>query len=544
MRLRSCGFGVLLGVLLGSCEGRLGGVSKLPEPAVPGAGSGMGTAGGMTAETPQCSVTGQLVIPRRLLRLSNVEVGASMRALFQVDDAALPAAWLKPLTPEAPNTMSTVSRDFLEQVSAVGSAAVETMTLPAGCSAESYGTDASCSKKMVSEMAKRAFRGHEDPADIDALVALALEVGGRSGPSEARRMVRRALVMSPKFLYLFEGVVSDGNAAPSRMRGLELASFLSFRLVGGPPPIGLGPALEAQPNLDAIKLATLVDQYFGPQIVADTAQGFLSGWANVSAIGKLSKDLSKNPLATPAFLSQLQTETWNALGALAAKNATFTDLLTENGRSDTLKDSNSDAYAAVGRPGIFSLPGVVAAMSGSAETNIPRRGRALLKKLFCESLSSPPAGAVAQAPPLAERATQRERFLRVEERQSCAGCHLQIDGLAFPFEVFDEMGQTRQVDGFQNVLQLDGVHSPVVGPKLSFKDVRDLMVQASAQAPVQSCFESQLFAHLARQEVDVSTNSCTGEALVQRVRRADGTLPLRESTLEALLLSSLAPRGD
>ncbi len=544
MRMRIRVLGLILGLFFVGCEGKLGAAGKFPEATAPGAAPGTGTAGGLPAETPQCTVTGQLVIPRRVLRLSNVEVAASMRTLFQVDDAVLPAAWLKPLTPEAPNSVSTVSRDFLEQVSAVGTAGVQQVTPPQGCAEDAFGVDASCSQKMVSALASAAFRGQEDAADVDALVALALEVGGRSGPAEAQKMVRRALVMSPKFLYLFEGVTGNGSTAPGRMTPVELASFLSFRLSGGPPPKGLQQAIEAQPNLDTIKLATLVEKYFGPQIVAETAQGFLSGWANVSAIGKLSKDLTRNPVATPEFMAALQTETWNAVGALAAKNATLKDILTENGRSAALMDADSDAYRAVGRPGIFALPGIVTAMSGSAETNIPRRGRALLKKLFCESLSSPPAGAVAQAPPLAEKATQRERFLRVEERPSCAGCHLQIDGLAFPFEAFDEVGRARQVDEFQNTLQLDGVHVPAVGPKLVFKSAKDLMEQVSVLAPVQSCFESQLFSHLARQSLDVSASSCTGEAMVQRVRQPDGSLPLRESTLEALLLSSLAPRGD
>jgi Protein of unknown function (DUF1588)/Protein of unknown function (DUF1592) len=550
MRLRFFSIGILLGVVTNGCQGKVGTVGSLPgtttNPAeVPGMGSVPDAGSGTTAETPQCKPSGELVVPRRVLRLTNQEVAASFRGLFQIDDAALPASWSKPLTPEAPNSTGTVSRDFLEQVSAVATAAVDKTNVPSSCSEDAFGTDPSCTKALVTSLARTAFRGQEDAADIEALSTLALEIGARSGPADARTIVRRALAMSPKFLYLFEGVADEPLSKPSRMRPVELASFLSFRLTGGPPPQDLQQALEAQPALDTARLSVLLEKQFGPQVLADATQGFLSAWSNVPAIGRTNKDLVRNPIATPAFMATLQTETWNALGAFSSKNATLKDVLTENGRSVALMDVDSAAYRSVGRPGIFTLPGVVAAMSGAFETNLPRRGRALLNKLFCENLSSPPAGAVAQAPPLAAKATQRERFVRIEERAAnCAACHLRIDGLAFPLEIFDEIGRVRQTDEFQNMLQLNGEHSPLVGPRLIFKNVNEMLDQASALGAVQSCFASQLFSYFARQPTDSSTASCTGDALVQRARQPDGALPLNASTLEALLLSSLAPRGD
>src|SRR5205085_9208332 len=88
-----------------------------------------------------------------------------------------------------------------------------------------------CARKIVSTLARRAYRRPVDAADIDPLLALYQSEQKNGGFESAIELVLNRVLADPEFVFRFERDPSD--AAPGktyRITDLELASRLSFFL--------------------------------------------------------------------------------------------------------------------------------------------------------------------------------------------------------------------------------------------------------------------------------------------------------------------------
>lgn len=493
--------------------------------------------------TSRCTTPGPLVLPRRLVRLTNAELGRAVSALGSMPAGALPESFAAPPVPQGPNPDLAVSRDFLEQLSTMGLALAAGLRPAAGCDASDFGVEQDCTRPAVATLARRALRGMEDADDVTALTTLAMQVGARSGAEAARRIVMRALLMSPKAIYLYEGVLGAEPGAERRLTGAELASFLSFRVNGGPPSEALLAALTAPTNPE--QLSAILTQLLGARSLDVAAQDFLSDWLEVPDVTRSNKDLTVHPFATGPWLRSLQLEDYTRLGALAENEAsTLSTLLTGPQRSQVAMDDANPAFAAVGRVGVLSLPGVMAGASGMHETLIPRRGRFLLRRVLCESLSAPPANAVSMTPPIPEGSSERRKFELIEQVPTCGGCHARIDKLAVPLEVVDEVGRLRTVDHHGHAIDPAGAQELSSGETLTYADTKDLYGQLAMHPLVQGCFGVQAFRHFSRLPENDPVEFCAGEALTRQHLSPEGHLPVRRLAVSALVQTALAPRVE
>jgi hypothetical protein len=542
-------FSLLLALALTACTGSFeGGLAPRLNgtPAEPAAtGGGSAHRGEPDPSFTRCLTPGPLVLPRRLARLSNAELGRALSTVGTLPSGALPASFVAPGVPSAPDPGLAVSRDFLEQLSGLGLALAPALQPASGCDAADFGTDETCTREALRPVARRAFRGLDDATDVSELTALALEVGGRSGPAEAQRLVMRALAMSPKTLYLFEGIVGPEAGGRRALTGPELASYLSFRIDGRPPSDALLQALASAPPTDEAQLTELLTRTVGERALDVATQDFLSDWLEVPDIVRTNKDLTVHPFATAAYLRSLQAEDYARLGELTAdRGTTLGSLLTGPQRSLAAQDDRNPAFATKGRTGVVSLPGVLAGASGMHETLIPRRGRFLLRRVLCESLAAPPANATLMTPPIPEGASERTKFELIEAVPSCGGCHTRIDKLAVPLETVDEVGRVREVDHHGHAIDTAGRQMLSTGEMVSYRDANDLYGQLSRHPIAQLCFGVQAFRHFSRLPENDPIEHCAGEALSRQHLAADGTLPLRPLSLSALVTTALAPRID
>jgi hypothetical protein len=430
-----------------------------------------------------------------------------------------------------------VTRDFLEQVSAIGASLATSLT--SECGSQAFGRDAACTRTSIARALPTVFRGLEDPEDLATLTALALEIGGRSGSTAAADVVSRAIALSPKSLYLFEGLGQPEATGSRRLTAAELASFLSYRLTHAPPPPVLRAALAANAAPSEAELRAMVTDAFGEATIDRAAQDFLSTWLELPDADRSNKDLGRHPTATTSYLRSLMTEDFATLGTLVARDRTFAQLLTEPLTSIVANDARPAASGVV-RVGVFSLPSVMAGASGMAETNIPRRGRFLLRRMLCESLVAPPANAVTMAPGVPPGSSQRVRFAAVEQLRSCAGCHLRLDPLAIPLEVIDEIGTLRSVDEHGNSIDPSGTME-WQGRSISYADAKDLWSQLASDPKVTACFGAQALNHFARLNESPPQSPCTGHASAPL---DSARLTTRRAALDALMRAALAPRLD
>ena len=87
--------------------------------------------------------------------------------------------------------------------------------------------------------------------------------------------------------------------------------------------------------------------------------------------------------------------------------------------------------------------------------------------------------------------TNRDRYAAHSSNAACAACHDRIDGVGFPFENFDSLGQWRDTDnGFPVDATGEIIGTDVDGPVVN---AVDLAQKLASSRTVHDCFTTQLF---------------------------------------------------
>jgi hypothetical protein len=187
---------------------------------------------------------------------------------------------------------------------------------------------------------------------------------------------------------------------------------------------------------------------------------------------------------------------------------------------------------------------VIASASTVDHTDIPRRGRFLLRNVFCEAVPTPPANLTQMLPPLPEGASERQRFEKVEMEPSCRGCHVRVNRLGFALESYDEMGRVRAVDEKGNAIVTSGTHTVSGAGDLTFADARDLFRQAAKHPVAETCLALQAFRFYARRLErgdGGSEDACLIRDLVAGGRQTG--FRLVDLFVDAIVRTALAKRG-
>jgi hypothetical protein len=529
-----------------------------PPPANPPPPSNQPATPIAPAELDQ-TCKGDTAHPRRALRFASGELLATLRAIAPFDEAAVPAGFAGSPLPGKIDPGLTVSRAFTEGVDGIATAiAAKIVAAPAmnslaalGCPLADFGKNEACTTAFLAKASARLFRGMGTPADVTNLLALTKGVAQRSDGKTALEIAVRAMVQNPRTLYLLEGLdvpMGSNPATPSLLSPGELASFLSYRVSGKPPSEGLVAGartlLAGSPTLQGLQ--QLIDASFTAADLQRGAADFLATSANVAEIGALMRDMKKHPMANAAFMQRLQAEAYDGINAATKlPGVKLAQLLTAEQRTALGGDTNNPAAAKVGRPGLFLLPGVIAGISSVDHTDIPRRGRFLLKQLFCDSVPSPPAGLVTMEPPPPPKTPERVRFENIEKQPACGGCHIRVNRLGFAIEAYDEMGVARTEDEYKNPIVTASTHLVPGAGDLTWTDARDLFTRASTMPVIQNCFAIQTFRHIARRD-ERGVNGVEDACLIRDVAAAGRSsgFGVIDMFREALARAALARRGS
>jgi hypothetical protein len=329
------------------------------------------------------------------------------------------------------------------------------------CDPASIG-EVACAGDLIDELGRRAYRrplSLEERARLEQVFAESL---AETDFTTAVRAVVETILQAPGFHYRFElgegGAAQDGTVA---LGGYEIASRLSFFLWASIPDDALlgaaaagqlastdGVRAEAERmladpkarrglahfyrqwlRLDRLlatsKLASVYPE-FDDALVADLIQGSLEFATYVtldSSIGDLEELYTANIAAVSARTAPLY--------GMAAP--------VESGHALVLTDPAQ-------RAGILTDPGILAAAAKPDQSSPIARGLFVREALLCQSLPSPPEGAIIETPPLDPTLTTRERFAQHSVDPACAGCHSLIDPVGFAFESYDGIGRFRETE--------------------------------------------------------------------------------------------------
>lgn len=456
---------VVGGLLLTSCQGRIGeqaGLADGPAPSASGGPRPQPTVSTSPSPSPTAPGTpaAPVPLPAGVRRLTQRELTQAVEALLPGTGAPLDAL------PDD-TRQSDFTRNRAQIVDPIFAGALESLAREAArvaidqrwsevvpC-ARGNTVDAACVDRTLRTLAERASRRPIEPEVLEALRAV-YAVGVTEGDARlGMRLVLEALLQSPSFVYARE-LGGGATAGRVRLSGPELAEALALLLTGAPPDVALVSAATAG-TLDtaAGRAAEARRLYALPNARAHLARTLLE-WLRLDALGDTAKDATTYPgyfALRPAMEAEAEALAEHAVEApdtLGYYLSTVDAQLTPELAAFYGAPSTSRVHPR--RPGILTRAAFLAVYASPTESSPVRRGNALLKRLLCTDLPLPIELMIQIVPPVPDpRLTTRQRYAQHSSDATCAGCHTRIDPLGFAFEGFDGIGQARTTENGQTI---------------------------------------------------------------------------------------------
>ena len=342
--------------------------------------------------------------------------------------------------------------------------------------------DSACARRILSTLARRAYRRPVSNAEIDTLMSF-YAAGRKKGSFERGiESALRLILTSPRFLFRDEpdpSGIAPGSVYPAS--DLELASRLSFFLWSSIPD---DPLLDVAAQGKLTKPEMLEQQV--RRMLADPrsealVKNFAAQWLFLRNLQSFVPDQQEFPNFDDNLRQAMRKETELFFGSLIREDRSVLDLLDANYtfvnerlarhygipnvygtnfRRVTLSDNN--------RRGLLGQGAVLAVTSYPNRTSPVLRGKWILENV----LGTPPPPPPPNVPALKD-GNEGGRVLSVRERMeehrknpACASCHKIMDPLGFSLENFDATGRwrTKEPGGAIDASGQLADGSPVDGP--------------------------------------------------------------------------------
>ena len=329
------------------------------------------------------------------------------------------------------------------------------------CRPEAAAEEQACAEKIMSAVAKRAYRRPVDQDDLAPLMAFYKNARTNGGDFDAgiHDAVARTLV-SPWFLFRVESDAGDAPAGSDhRIDDLELASRLSFFLWSSTPDDELLALAEKGRLHDASVLEAQVRRMLSDQRADALVENFVGQWLQLRNLDSRARpDLLMFPDFDGNLRSAFRTETEMLFAHVLREGRPVNELLTADYtfvnerlarhygfpgvygsrfRKVEVKDPN--------RRGLFGHGSILSITAASSRTSPIIRGKFIVTTFWNNPPPQPPADvpALEVSAPKGRPSTVRETLELHRANPTCASCHKNIDPVGFALENFDVDGSWR-----------------------------------------------------------------------------------------------------
>ena len=327
------------------------------------------------------------------------------------------------------------------------------------CRPAAGGPEAPCARRILTTLARRAYRRPVTEADVDPLMRL-FAMGRADGGSfdHGVEMALSGVLVSPSFL--FRAPAAPSAARPGdvhRLADLDLASRLSFFLWSSIPDEELLQAAEQGRLGSPDELSRQIARMLADPKARALVENFAGQWLHLRNVADWTPDPERFPHFDDGIRHAFQRETQLFLEHLVRDDRSVLELLDAD--YTFLNEGLADFYgidgveggyfrrvplAGTGRGGILTQGGVLMVTSYPTRTSPVLRGKWILENL----LGAPPPPPPPDVPELEADAGSSAGGLRAAlERHranpACAVCHARLDPLGFALENFDAVGAYR-----------------------------------------------------------------------------------------------------
>jgi hypothetical protein len=361
------------------------------------------------------------------------------------------------------------------------------------CQPRAVAEEKACATKIISRMARLAYRRPVTNADVQPLLAF-FDSGRHDGGSfeSGIQFALERILSDPDFLLRI-------HPPGSKISDVELASRLSFFLWSSIPDERLLSLAERGQLTNPETLEQQVRRMLAdPRATDALVNNFAAQWLNLRRVEEVVVDPERYPNYDESLLQAFKEETELFVGNTIREDSGVAELLDAN-----YTFVNERLARHYGIPGIYgsrfrrvTLPnheqrgGLLAQGALLATTSYPDRtspvlrGKYLLNNIFDLPIPPPPPGVDTniENKPGAAPKTMRERLAQHRQNPTCNSCHSVIDPLGFTLENFDVIGGWRTVDEVGK--PVDATGATVSGAKVEgLAGLRALLLGEPEQFP-------------------------------------------------------------
>jgi hypothetical protein len=335
--------------------------------------------------------------------------------------------------------------------------------------------ESACAKKIVSNLAQRAYRRPVTDGDLQVLLRF-FDEGRKDGSFEQGiEFAIERLLVSPEFLFRAEPGASPPAArtgravrsvppkpkTPSRISDLELASRLSFFLWSSVPDRELLDLAAAGTLHDPAVLDRQVGRMLQDPRSEALVTNFAGQWLYLRNVPSVAPPGFQFPDFDDSLRSAFRRETELFFASIIRDDRGVLELLTADytfvnerlARHYGIKGVTGSRFRRVtldndARRGLLGQGSILAVTSYANRTSPVKRGKWILENL----LGTPPPLPPPNVPSLKEEGesiahlTMRQRMEQHRANPACASCHKLMDPLGFALENFDAVGRFRVHD--------------------------------------------------------------------------------------------------
>jgi Protein of unknown function (DUF1592)/Protein of unknown function (DUF1588)/Protein of unknown function (DUF1585)/Protein of unknown function (DUF1587)/Protein of unknown function (DUF1595)/Planctomycete cytochrome C len=331
------------------------------------------------------------------------------------------------------------------------------------CHPQSAADELPCATKILSRLARRAYRRSATGDDVETLLAFYKRGRARGNFDQGIRDALERVLVGPDFLFRIEA--DPAGAAPGtvyRISDVELASRLSFALWSSiPDDTLLDLAIRGKLREPAILEKQVSRMLADPRARESLVQNFFAEWLLTRNIGLLNPETTKFPWFDDNLRFAFGTEIDMFLDAQLKEDHSVVNLLTSN--ETFLNEQLARHYGIPGvygthfrrvtvtdenRFGLLGKAAVLSVTSYPTRTAPTIRGKFLLENILAAPVPAPPPNipALEASVPEGKVLPVREMLEAHRANAVCASCHARMDPLGLSLENFDAIGQWRTTD--------------------------------------------------------------------------------------------------
>lgn len=317
--------------------------------------------------------------------------------------------------------------------------------------------DGACYKQFVESLGRVVWRRPLEEAEVTPIVHIAQTAGTEYASwGNGAEYAISALLQSPYFLYVIE--VGEPDGTRRRLTPYELAARTSFFLLDATPSPALLDEVEAGGFDSDEEIRAVAREMLATPEAKAALRSFFDEAYRLRELGTLQKD----PQWAPSVPESMREETLRLIDEIVwTQKADARDIFTADytfvnaelaaiygAQPPSTGFQKVELPAEQRRSGFLTQGSFLSRFAHPGKTSPTRRGAFVKDKILCDPTEPPPANVNTTLPPdePGEPQTLKQKLLKHQEVESCASCHMGMDGIGFALENFDQIGAFRTED--------------------------------------------------------------------------------------------------